>query len=181
MQREFWMWPYGKWRKVSLTSTEMPCSFPPALLFISFPLWSLLQVAVAIPCAVSWLLLRIYAMKGHFCNLKTKPNCFVGYRDPSGTEGLNWSGHAGLTFAQQREGSPFQGWWMPHGSQMGFLSFCWSKALDPFLPKPQQLSLVTNGPERKLATLWKLALNMPASSCVPGPLCSNSCPQNTVL
>lgn len=106
MQREVWMWPYGKWRKVSLTSSEMPCSFPPALLFISFPLWNFLQVVVAIPCAVSWLLLRICAMKGHFCNLKTKPNCFVGYRDPSGTESLNWSGHVGLTFAQQREGSP---------------------------------------------------------------------------
>lgn len=125
MQREFWMRPYGKWRKVSLTSTEMSCSLPSVLLFISSPLWRFSQAVMAILQAISWLFLRICTMKGHLCNLKAEANCFVGYWVPTGREGLNCSGHTELTFALPAAGNDGE----HSGSWSEFVSFCWSGAL----------------------------------------------------
>ena len=88
-------------------ATEMTCSFPPALLFISSPLWGFLKVIMAISSVISWLLLRIYAMKGHFCHLKTKPHCFEGYRGPPGRAGVPLSSQVHSPFQDAVGSSPF--------------------------------------------------------------------------
>lgn len=105
--------------KVSLTLTQMPCSLTLSSLFVYFflPFGTICKsLGQYIPYAISWVLLRNYAMKDHLYNLKTKPNCGVDYIRSPGRERLTGSGLAGLTFAQQTVGSHPPG--MMNGTMM---------------------------------------------------------------
>lgn len=81
---------------------------------LSLLLWRLCVFAVpsrkvckllwqSISYAISWILLRIVALKDHFCNFKQNQIAVWILQIPQ-REGLNRSGPTGLTFAQQSAG-----------------------------------------------------------------------------